>query len=229
MRKLVIIILITCWLCWRFPDVRHALLESLGRLFETPSSAVQQDATEQPVDSSRHLLTFAKQLAECSKPGPRVRAFVDGQKHNRPVDKLINLYAEIRERWQYVPDEGHQHQSCEYSVANWRGDCEDMSCLITAAADAANDITCRLVLCGGLKEEPNRGHAYAEALVAKDIETARPILARLGRAWQIEQISYRCDDDGSVWVALDFTPPSQIYQGKPYAFIHADGTVQIVE
>ena len=77
---------------------------------------------------------------------------------------------------------------------------------------AADDLTCRLVLCRG--ERPtDPGHAYFEVLVSSELTTAEPSLRELANTWKIAKVAYRVDN--GIWISLDFAPPTEIYRGAP--------------
>lgn len=236
MRKLLIVFLIIGWLCIQYPHVALKVLEVIKATLQQQTTKVDSDNAEQPQNSSNNLQVFAKQLAECCQPGPLVRKWVSRYENDSPINKLLNIYAELREKWRYQSDEGEQHQSCEYSLGRLgrrslktgTGDCEDFAVTMAALLAECNDLTTRLVLCRG-QDNSQDGHAYCEVLIGSDISTSKPIIGRLGTHWKIDQVMYRLDSDGAVWVALDFNPPASLYRGLPYAFIHPDGTVQIIE
>lgn len=223
MRKLFVLLFLFLWVCWQNPSLFVWTQIQTKRIIEAVSQEfVGEIPNDKPMESSSNLVIFARQLAACAKPGPRVRALAGSLSSKRPIEKLKETYSMLRRKWVYKADNGSQHQSAEYSITSQKGDCEDFACLIFSMLKASDDLTCRLVLCRGEKpSEP--GHAYCEVLVSSDLTAAEPLLRELADTWKIAKVAYRVDN--GIWISLDFAPPTELYRGAPYAYISEDGGV----
>jgi transglutaminase-like putative cysteine protease len=146
------------------------------------------------------LEEFAAELPGASHPSPATYTFVASVDERLTADeKLAQLYASLKERWQYVPDPAGQDafEKAEVTLSSQtpKGDCEDFAAAMVSISKALN-LTHRV----WLGESPQGGHVWVEIYVTRKSELDPRVRERLLELFQSSaEIAYHAD---GIWLRL---------------------------
>lgn len=126
------------------------------------------------------------------------------------INQVANIYRKIREDWKYVndPSSGDYFSKASETINNnLAGDCDDFAILMSALVSGIGGTT--RITSASIH---NKGHAYTEVKIANSIEEFRKEIEKIDIQEFLESASinqdsiyYRKDDDGALWLNLDWT------------------------
>lgn len=128
----------------------------------------------------------------------------------RLMIQCFAIFAEIKQRWNYVNDpKGREYIAyASESLQHFSGDCDDHAILMAAAIKAVGGSP-RLIHTGG--------HIYPEMLIGdkNNLETAIYLIKEVlfKNEAKGQQIHYHIDERGQIWLNLDYTA---FYPGGPF-------------
>ena len=128
----------------------------------------------------------------------------------RLMVQCFAVFAEIKQRWNYVNDpKGREYIAyASESLQHFSGDCDDHAILMAASIKAIGGSP-RLIHTGG--------HIYPEMLIGTqaDLETAVYLIKQVlfTKESKNKDIHYHIDERGNIWLNLDYTAT---YPGGPF-------------
>ncbi len=145
------------------------------------------------------------------------------------IDQICEVYSELYKNWKYVNDPRGREYVAKASTtikAGLKGDCDDFAILMATMIESIGGET-RVV---GAYNYEIGGHAYTEVNIGDPEEIPTHLEAvnkhyskffgKLFGRTKVDSLNYRVDEDGNVWLNLDWTSK---YPGGKY-FV-ADETV----
>jgi hypothetical protein len=187
---------------------------------------IWQDTSQGPVkffdaarkiQAERSLRVFKRQILEqCDYTDEIVRGFAthairnnfaNEQKQFWKYRQLIQFFAifkEIKTQWIYVNDPRGFEIFAKASVSAdlLSGDCDDYSILMVSSLKVIG-ARARMIY--------TKNHIYPEVFIGKvrKLETVRTLIAAylFPKEYNNESIHYHIDDNGDVWINMDYTRP----------------------
>lgn len=135
------------------------------------------------------------------------------------INQVANIYRNIKEQWKYVndpPNGDYYSKASETINNNLAGDCDDFAILMSALVSGIGGTT--RITSASIN---NIGHAYTEVKIANSITEFKNAIEKIdteeflnASSLNQDSIYYRSDEDGSIWLNLDWT--SSHIGGKYY-------------
>lgn len=185
--------------------------------------SMSDDPNPQDIILSK-LLPFpnkSKILTAVDYSNPRVRNFalmatskrfrnIKGFRKYRTTIQCFAVFAEIKDRWNYVNDPKRQEYiaKASESVQHFSGDCDDHAILMAACVRAVGG-TPRII--------STSNHYYPEMLIGtiSDLENINFLIKKMLFTAEIKnnKLHYHLDEYNQVWLNLDYTAR---YPGGPF-------------
>lgn len=135
-----------------------------------------------------------------------VNCIQEGHGGQYSITQIADVWDKIYNSWVYVNDPHDPKEGgFAFTPANvtidmgLRGDCDDFSTLMAASIEAIGG-TARVV---GVRQDDNGAHAFAEVLIANDIDSCSGSFNYLRNRYNVGKIHYNKDPKG-IWLNLDW-------------------------
>lgn len=158
---------------------------------------------------------WKKAVAECAKPGPYVRVFVNSFP-GKPPEKMAQIYMFIAQKWQYSADHDRDWLTPAEALLQQpdqiSADCKSIAIVLSACARELG-VDSQMVATRGNVTHP--GHVQTQIELSGPKQDPVPVIARMARIWgtpgAVDSTLPLLRLESGTWLVLDGgLPPRKV-------------------